>query len=198
MIASSCNSGALASSEVRYPRGYMKTEVSDQPTSSGSDEQLGAVLLAILSIFFLLRATFSGWYIVDSIQQTRDRAALRANGRLTIGDVTDLNLGRGSKETLHYAFTVQGESYSGRTRLSSSYGIVLAKSDHLVIRYLPSDPAINHPDAWEWSPLLNSDSIIIGAFLMAVTTPMFVSVRRKLKLVRERRPTQEVIGSANI
>jgi hypothetical protein len=176
----------------------METEVSDQPMSKDSDEQLGVVLLTILSIFFLLGATFSGWYIVDSIQQTRDRAALRANGRLTIGDVTDLTLGRGDKETLRYAFTVQGKSYSGKTRFSRSNGVVLAKSDHLVIRYLPSDPVINHPDGWEWSALLNLDSIVVGAFLMAVTTPMFVSVRRKLKLVRERRPTKEMIGSANI
>jgi hypothetical protein len=179
----------------------MKAEVSDQPMPNGPSEPFGPSsiatsqsgdsilpLIVLLLFFFLLGATFSGWYIIDAIQETQDRAALRANGRVIVGEVNDVTLGRGDKETVSYTFTVQGKTYHGRTRYSGSQGIFLAKSDHLSIRYLPSDPAINHPDAWEWSALLNLDQIIVGPFLMAVTTWAFIRIRRKRKLGPEAKP----------
>ena len=152
------------------------------PRATGQSGDSILPLIVLLLFFFLLGATFSGWYIIDAIQATQDRAALRANGRVIVGEVNDVTLGRGDKETVSYTFTVQGKTYHGRTRYSGSQGIFLAKSDHLPIRYLPSDPATNHPDAWEWSAFLNMDSIIVGPFLMMVTIWAFIFLRRKRKL----------------
>lgn len=186
----------------------MNLEAPDRATTKVPEELFGQlprrvrragndviVASVILLGFFLLGATFFGWYIFDYVQQTRDRAALRANGRLTAGEVTDLALGRGGKETLHYAFTAQGKSYSGKARLSSSDGIILAKTDPLLIRYLPSDPTISHPDAWEWSALLDVDWAVVGFPLMVLTTVAFFILRRERRLALEGKPAEGAVTS---
>jgi hypothetical protein len=186
----------------------MSPEVSDRAASTVHGELFGSLPrrvarsggdgflpVALLLFFFLGGAAFFGWYIFDAVQQTQQRAALRSNGRLMIGEVTRLTYARGGKEYVSYIFTVDGVTYSNEVRVPGNSDVVLHESDRISVRFLPSSPAINHPDAWEWSAFLEVDSGVGGLFIMALATAAFHFLRRDRKLARDGKPAQGVVKS---
>ncbi len=54
---------------------------------------------------------------------------------------------------MSYKFTANGRSFSGTAGVPDRLLKSLRKSNSLTVRYLPSNPDINHPAAWEWSLL---------------------------------------------
>lgn len=107
--------------------------------SGNSSQQalMAAVFLAIAAALML-------WLSIDSIHQARNRAALRQQSSETSAEVR-----RTMRSVVHYTFTVNGTSFTGKAAIPRHMRI--RDSDPLLIRYLPSNPSVNHPAAWEWS-----------------------------------------------
>ena len=94
--------------------------------------------------------------------------------------------------TVSYIFTFNGSLYDGKAQMPN-YHLIEHKSDRIVIRFLPSNPAINHPAAWEWSGFAD---IFPGIFLLFLTTMGGVAlgvVYRDRKLARNGKATQGVV-----
>ena len=111
-------------------------------------------LICVVLIFLVGGSLLCGWYFFGSIKQAHQRAVLRSDGREVVGDVTGLPTGRGT-EYVRYSFTFKGKDFSGEARIPGHLGFVLHKQDRILIRFLPSDPAMNHPYDWEWSALMD-------------------------------------------
>ena len=110
-------------------------------------------LLLIILLFFVGGGLWLGWKVYDDVQQLKHRAQLRSDGRVVIGEVTGFSFGRYTPMSVNYNFAVNGETYIGKALEPENPGpgTRLDKGEKILVRFLPSDPSINHPDAWEWS-----------------------------------------------
>jgi len=188
-------------------RGVMNLEVSSHGTPEMPDEltgplprkveldSTGAQFLWLVALIFVVGGAIScGWFTFDSIKQVNQRTALRSDGREVVGEVTGLPTGRGT-EFVKYSFTFKGEHFSGKARIPGHSGIVLHEQDRIKIRFLPSDPAVNHPDAWEWSALMGLDSIGFQIFMALMVVAALTFLRRERRLAREGRAVSGVVIS---
>ena len=152
-------------------------------------------LFAVVLIFLVGGAISCGWYTFNSIKQAHQRTALRSDGRKVVGEVTGLSLGRGGKEFVKYSFTFEGKKFLGKARIPGNSGIVLHQQDQILIRFLPLDPAVNHPYAWEWSALMNLDSIGFQLFCAVIIGIALIFLRRERRLAREGKAVPGVVTS---
>jgi hypothetical protein len=151
---------------------------------------LPAALTWIVLLFLGGGGIFLGLWGVDTFQQSLHRMALRSDGRVVDGVVTGLTHGRGPS-FVSYAFVVDNVHYSGRVQVS---GPDPRKSDLIAVRYLPSGPAINHPAAWEWSPLMQIMAAPFSLFIIGFGVWTLAHIRRDRKLAREGKPAQGVVS----
>lgn len=153
-------------------------------STNGRRMAIAAVVISALAMAFAL------WVGFDRVQQLQHRAALRRDGRDTVGEITRLwSASRSLKTRVSYTFTVNGLSFAGEARVPNQLVPSLSESGTLPIRYLPADPAVNHPAAWEWSALLDWDSFIAPIVGMALALFLFATLRSERRLVAEGFPT---------
>lgn len=148
-------------------------------------------------LLVLFAAALGVWGGVSLVQHTRDRALLRANGHEVVGQVSDILAGRGGKTFVEYKFTVDGDPYFGDTQEPKTRGpwYALGPSHPILVRFLPSNPAINHPAAWEWSVRMDLIDIIFTLFLVILAGIGVVYLIWQRKLVREGRAAAGMVTS---
>jgi hypothetical protein len=118
---------------------------------------------------FALALAWTGWYSVDTLRQMQHRDALRTSGMETTGDVTRLwSSGHGMYHKVSYTFTVNGTVFAGEALAPKENWDSLQDRGSLLVRYLSTNPAINHPGAWEWSVLQRFDLIAAAIFAIAL------------------------------
>lgn len=109
----------------------------------------GAVLLPLGFIIVLIITIHIAR---TEIPQIRTRIALRSDTRLAVAQITSLHSGGRGVEIVEYTFNGAGKRTSGSARVPYDFFQIVRESQQIIVRYQPSDPATNHPDAWEWSP----------------------------------------------
>ena len=106
----------------------------------------GAILWAGLSVVFFAVMLPD---VIDAVQETPHTAELRRDGSETVGEITRLwHPGRHGFR-ISYTFTANQSSFSGKADVPQKLRNSLREFGSLPIRYLPANPAINHPAAWE-------------------------------------------------
>jgi hypothetical protein len=123
---------------------------------------------------FIACMAFHSWFQVN---QTRD--ALRRESSEAAGVVTQIKYGK--RNRVYYTFVVDGRSFTGHSPIQRKISDTLQESDPLSIRYLPSNPAVNHPAVWE-----DSESIwpgILFLTLLLASVFMFLKMLRKDRLL---------------
>jgi len=98
---------------------------------------------------------------------------------------------RGRSPKVEYSFAVNGVRYGGNARLPNC--LVRNKSDPIAIRFLPSDPSINHPDGWEWSPIEGFYGVPYYAIGLGATIWGLAYSLRERKLVRWGKPAERTV-----
>jgi hypothetical protein len=151
----------------------------------------------IVMLIAFLAAIFGVWVAVSLVRHTQHRALLRKNSREVVGRVTDTVAGRDGKTYVEYSFTVEGVTYFGNTQEPSSRGPwdALTRSHPILIRYLSSNPAINHPAAWEWSVRMNLDGYIFTIFFTTMGGIGVAYLMRERKLASEGRAAAGLVTS---
>ena len=149
---------------------------------------LGALLLVVFG-GFVLGTLYGG------AREIAVSTKLRRESREAAGMVTRLRT-RGTTRVT-YAFSADGVAFTGQCSVSLDHWRGLRKGGPLPIRFLPSDPGINHPAAWEgpegdwWSPCVPSTP------LAALGIWSLISVRRRRQLQAEGLPTAGVVVTCN-
>ena len=142
----------------------------------------GLVMLA-LSIFFIL------FPVRKMAKQMQITAALRTDGRDAVGEITRLWEEREKHSNLHvgYTFTINGASFTGESSVPDHLWQSIRQSSSLPIRYLPANPAMNHPAEWEGATFsgmwLLGSAVFILPFLVALA--FFVMLLSERRLVAE-------------
>lgn len=142
----------------------------------------GIWMATAAAVMLALTAALALWFALDGVQQTRQRTALRQNGREAAGEITRVwSAGRSLKTKVAYSFVVNGVPFAGEARVPNQLVPSLYASNAIPIQYLPENPAINHPTAWEWT--MDWDSFFGPAVGMALTLFLFTILRSERRLV---------------
>jgi hypothetical protein len=88
----------------------------------------------------------------SEIPQIQTRIVLHSNARLAVAQITSLHSGGRGIEIVEYTFNGAGTPASGSATVPYNFFATVRNSRQIIVRYRQSNPSINHPDAWEWSP----------------------------------------------
>ncbi|HEU5351052.1 MAG TPA: DUF3592 domain-containing protein [Terracidiphilus sp.] len=155
----------------------------------------GQTFLGIALLFFVIGVVFAISFSSEAIQQTRQRAILHGAGRDVVGEVTGFSVGRWAPTVVKYQFSFNGKTYFGSAKepRTTGTGIALKKSDQILVRFLPSNPSINHPETWEWSVLMGLDSLALQVFLFTISVIGIAALMRDRKLARKGKAVSGVV-----
>jgi hypothetical protein len=122
------------------------------------------------------------WLAIDVSRQSSHREALRRDGKETIGRIEKVTLARGSQMWVKYDFAVDSTLIRNEVRVPDSFHKAVNHEDSLRIRYLPTDPGINHPAEWEWTISSESGWLVVLAWAFLVPFVTTVDLLRKHRL----------------
>lgn len=158
----------------------------------GTGARNGIVGLALLAF----AAIFGVWTCANATKQIRHRTALRHDGRVVVGDVTRQRDGdRTSGPFVEYTFSVHGAGFSGWAQMPDDLIGTIRPSDRIFVRFLPADPTINHPDAWEWSLLFDAKGIYVLVSFSILGSIILAILYGERRFVREGSPTVGTVTS---
>jgi hypothetical protein len=154
----------------------------------------------------LFTAVFAAMLLLSSIpvilklrsnnQHDAARAeALRTQGREASGEIVALWRKSDKSHTpmVTYLFTANGVRLRGDSSVPGEFWEKIRKAGFLPIRYLPSDPSVNHPVAWDppvepaWLPFL------LPALLAGLGTGLLINLRRHAEVAAEGVPAVGVV-----
>ena len=150
----------------------------------------------VYAVILGLTIIFSFLICKSDVHKMQLRSALRLDGVEVQGEITFLGrAGRGG-DVVRYTFTANGEDISGNAEVP--LGLVLTPSLYaskfLTIRYLPSNPAFNHPAAWEWEwSLWDSVGIIFLMIIMSILGAGNIMLYRLRQLLSWGNPVVAVV-----
>jgi hypothetical protein len=160
---------------------------------------LGVTIAAVL----LLAGIATGFFIVrKAMQETQQREALREASAVignseALGTIDQLSSYKNSHSVRYSFIADNGAIYTGKSEVPDRFYAGLHTSDALPIRYLPADPTVNHPAAWEqsdyfiWGRLIGSSIFVVsGLFLLLM-------MRGDRRLVAEGTPVVAVVTSCS-
>jgi hypothetical protein len=154
--------------------------------SSRYGEIVIALMLGFTAILIL-------WICKSAVQQMQHRSTLRQAGVEVLGKITRIEPVARSMDIVSYSFVVKGWTFSGKAGVPARVERNLHESGPLMVRYLPSDPTINHPAAWEW-PL---SSFLLGIIPLLISTSLLilfpVLAYRKRQLLALGKPAVAVV-----
>jgi hypothetical protein len=112
---------------------------------------LGWANVFIATFFFVGGAAFGVNLVEQVAHYTTAQNALRRGGSDSSGSVTAKRwtAGKFGSPYVSYAFAVDGITYSGESKAPREAWDRLRQNDFLRVRYLLSNPNINHPADWE-------------------------------------------------
>jgi hypothetical protein len=104
----------------------------------------------LAAAFFLGLGAAGAIAIVESSHQAvAAQRALRQDALESVAQVTDIWI---SRRRVSYAFSVDGNTWTGKSEAPPDILRNLHKGDTLPIRYIRANPNINHPAGWEETP----------------------------------------------
>ena len=140
--------------------------------------------LVVMALVFLIAAIPLVLVVRNAAAQESARAeSLRKEGREATGEIVRLwNTGKSSTPMVTYAFTAGGRRFRGESSVPGRFWDGLQRAGFLPIQFLPADPNINHPLAWQedlppaWLPFA------LPAILMGCALALLASHRREAAL----------------
>jgi hypothetical protein len=134
------------------------------------------------SAFVVIALGLMGYLYSKVIHELTTRNDLRQNSSETTGQITQhwfaaMPRSGGVVNGIDYAFSVDGNTFTGKSSVPEGVWESLQNADDVSIKYFPSDPNINHPAAWEASPGPVGLPLIFGL----IALPGFGVYKRLLK-----------------
>jgi hypothetical protein len=155
----------------------------------------GIALLAVAVLMFL-GAIAAGIGLGTTFRrQVKDQRLLQEQGVNTDAQITRLwrSTGKDQQHLVSYRFTVQEREYVARKGVPPRIWQTLRTGSSLPVRFLPSNPKVNHPTGWDdttmpfWVPYLVAGELAVIASLLTFL------LRRQMRLLTEGRPAPGIV-----
>lgn len=149
----------------------------------------GIKMATAAAVMLILAVGFALSFAIGTVPQLQNETALRHDGIETVGQITRLwSQGRPIVLKVRYTFVAAGVPYTGEARVPDRFWHSLRDAGSLPIRYLPTNPAINHPAAWELSALSDWDSLAAPIVGVALALFLLGPLRSERRLVAKGLP----------
>lgn len=155
-----------------------------------------AIFMAVVAGILILGSVPLFLFIRTQDERVKARnEVLRTQGREATGEIQRLwrTSGKESRNMVGYAFTANGVRLNGESSVPSALWNNVRKTGFLPIRYLPSDPAVNHPAAWEQSTEPAWAPFTAPAILLAGGSFLVVVLRRQAELMAQGLPAVGIV-----
>jgi len=162
----------------------MNSEFPESEAQAAPREPIGSALRIVrLSGYgvtvWVVAALLIAWvpfFIVWLYVQMQNRTALRKDGRVVLAEIAGQWW---TSRPLEYTFTVDDVAFSGKVRVPQNFVESFRGADHILVRFLPANPKINHPAAWEES--VHSYIVLFSIFgiLCAILSSLIVTMLLK-------------------
>ncbi len=123
-------------------------------------------------------------------RQERERDSLRGAGVEVQAVVTRHWRTGGKSDTrkIAYDFEYQGRTYHGSSEAPRSIWPSLAVGSAIAVRFVPTNPDLNHPSDWEVNVIPKFVPGAMSAFLIGLGTLLVFLIRRQSQLLSDGRP----------
>jgi hypothetical protein len=164
----------------------------------GSSGGIQSAFFAAAVVALALAGT--SWMAMRGVHEFQNRAALRSDGIETTGQVTGFLHPGSSGKTLvaNYSFTVNGLPFTGKGTVPEVLRRDLNESSNLSIRYLPANPAVNHPADWEEPPFSAVVPLMFPILPVAVGIMMLMFDHKERHLLAEGLPAIATITESRL
>ncbi len=147
----------------------------------------------ILSVVFMVAALFLGlWLKNQTAQQTSHTQQLRSQGQEARAEISKLWQSK-STHMVGYAFSANGMRIHGQAEVPDKVWPTIQKAGFLPVRYLPSDPSVNHPAAWDQESLPDWFPVMIPVLWAVGSGILLFNLRRQRTVATEGVPAAGVI-----
>jgi hypothetical protein len=128
-------------------------------------------------------------------RQVKDLRLLSEQGVNTDAQITRLwrSSGKDQQHLLSYRFTVEEREYVARKGVPPRIWQTLRAGSSLPVRYLPSNPKVNHPTGWDDTPMPNWVPYLVFGELAVIAVVLAMLLRRQMQLLTEGRPAPGIV-----
>jgi hypothetical protein len=153
-----------------------------------------AVLRVAVALFVGALAAGIALEFVASREAEAQRL-LQEQGVNTEGRITRLWRSRGEDKQpwVAYRFTAQGHVYERRAKAPLRIWRNLQVGSDLPVRYLPSNPVLNHPCDWQQKPMPAWIPYLVAAGLAVPGRLVMLGIRSQRRLLAEGRPAPALV-----
>jgi hypothetical protein len=153
----------------------------------------------VLGSVFLIAAVYLGvWMHDEGERQAAKTATLHAQGQEVTGEINKLWLrDKGSEPMVGYAFTANGVRITGEATVPKDRWPGIRKAGFLPVRFLPSNPAVNHPSAWDEAGMPAWFPFVMPLMWLVASVLLLISQRRQRQVAAEGVPAAGVVTSCS-
>jgi hypothetical protein len=149
----------------------------------------------VLGSVFLIAAVYLGvWMHDEGARQAAKTAALHAQGLEVTGEINKLWLrDKDRVPMVGYAFTANGVRITGEASVPKDRWAAIRKAGFLPVRFLPSNPALNHPSAWDEDGIPVWYPFVMPLMWAVASVLLLISQRRQRRVAAEGVPAAGVV-----
>ena len=151
----------------------------------------GGIALLVVAAMMSMGAVAAGIGLgTTAKRQAKDHRLLQEQGVNTEAQITRV-WRSGDKNQQHlvsYRFTVQEREYVARKGVPPRIWQTLKAGSSLPVRFLPSDPKVNHPSEWSDTPMPSWLPYLLSGALVATAFGCTIPLRIQMRLLTEGRP----------
>ena len=156
----------------------------------------GGIALLVVAAMMLLGAVAAAIGLgTTARRQAKDHRLLQEQGVNTDAQITRVWRG-GDKNQQHlvsYRFTVQEREYVARKGVPPRIWQDLRAGSSLPVRFLPSNPKVNHPTGWDDTPMRPWVAYLVSGELVAIALVLTILLRKQMRLLTEGRPAPGIV-----
>lgn len=153
----------------------------------------GIQIVIASAILLALAAAGVLWSGRRAATQSQMDSALSRNGLQTEATITHFQTIGPFNPRVNYTFTANGKTYAGAARAPGSLKHALAGFSSLPVVYLPANPAMNRPAAWQRSSLLQVITRAVPLFAAVLGFLLFVPLVMERRMAAYGAPVLAVI-----
>ena len=154
------------------------------------------IALLVVAAMMLLGAVAAGIGLgTTARRQAQDHRLLQEQGVNTDAEITRLwrSTGKDQQHLVSYRFTVQERVYVARKGVPPRIWQTLKAGSSLPVRFLPSNPKVNHPTGWNDTPMAPWISYLVFGALAAIACLCAIQLRNQMQLLTEGRPAPGIV-----
>ena len=155
------------------------------------------IALLVVAGAMLLGAVAAGIGLgTTARRQAHEHLLLREQGVTTDARITRLWSSTSKEDKRYwvaYRFTVQERAHEARHQVPTRIWQTLTVGSSLPVRYLPSNPKVNHPTGWDDAPMPNWVPFLVSGELAVIAVVLAMLLRRQVRLLTEGRPAPGIV-----